>query len=78
MNRLQSLALSEDGFVFDPRTGESFTTNKTGLFIIKALTVCPEHPDIVNNLIEKFEVSPDRAERDMMDFVEHLRIFKLL
>lgn len=78
MSRLKSLALSEDGFAFDPRTGESFTTNKTGMFIIRELMAGHDSPGITADLTQHFDVDNDRAERDVIDFIEHLRIFKLM
>ena len=37
MSRLSRLALNEEGFVFDPATGDSFLANHCGLLIIRAL-----------------------------------------
>ncbi len=34
---LQELALSESGFVFDPRSGATFSVNPTGLALLRAL-----------------------------------------
>lgn len=36
-DRLQSLAISETGFIFDPQTGQSFTVNATGLLVLDLL-----------------------------------------
>ena len=37
MGYLQQLAISDDGFIFDPTSGQSFTVSDTGLFILKGL-----------------------------------------
>ncbi|HEY5374815.1 MAG TPA: PqqD family protein [Polyangiaceae bacterium] len=37
LSRLRSLAISDTGFVFDPRTGQSFTVNSSGLLVMKSL-----------------------------------------
>jgi hypothetical protein len=34
---LAMLAISDTGFVFDPRTGHSYTVNSTGLALLRAL-----------------------------------------
>ena len=34
---LKALALSETGFVFDPRTGHSYSLNPTGLAVLAAM-----------------------------------------
>lgn len=35
MRTLSQLALSDEGFVFDPNTGDSFQVSATGLFLLK-------------------------------------------
>ena len=37
MNIKKSIALSDSGFVFDPSSGDSFSTNPIGLEIINQL-----------------------------------------
>lgn len=34
---LSSLAVSDTGFVFDPRTGHTYSVNTTGLAVLRAL-----------------------------------------
>jgi hypothetical protein len=36
-NELKALALSDTGFVFDPRTGHSYSLNPTGLAVLSAM-----------------------------------------
>ncbi|MBK3333287.1 HPr-rel-A system PqqD family peptide chaperone [Persephonella atlantica] len=78
MNRIKQLAINEEGFVFDPLTGDSFTVNQTGLFILQKLKEGKETEQIVKELTEEFEVSQEEAERDLIDFVEKLRSYRLL
>lgn len=78
MNRLNQLAINDEGFVFDPTNGESFTTNATGLFILQQLKTDKPTDDIANELAEAFEVTLEEAQRDVMDFVDHLRTYKLI
>ncbi|NPA13166.1 MAG: HPr-rel-A system PqqD family peptide chaperone [Aquificae bacterium] len=78
MDRLSQLAINDEGFVFDPITGESFTVNQTGLFILKLLKEGKTPEEIVSQLVENFEVSPETAERDVVDFIEKLRSYRLV
>ena len=78
MNRLAHLTIHDDGFIFDPSIGESFTANATGLTILRALKDGRSAPDIVRELREQFEHTPPDAERDVADFIEHLRVCKLV
>ena len=74
MEKLKRLALNEEGFIFDPATGNSFVTNETGLFILKKLREGLSEEEIVQALTEEFEVDENTARRDLYDFLEQLRI----
>lgn len=78
MQRLRSLALNPDGFAFDPTTGESFTLNATGLAIVEGLREGLGHAELAARLTERFEVPEGDASRDVDDFMDHLRSFRLL
>jgi len=78
MNRLKRLAINEEGFVFDPSTGESFTTNKTGLFILNMLKEGKSKEEIVEAIVSEYSVDKETAERDVIDFLERLRSYHLL
>jgi PqqD family protein of HPr-rel-A system len=78
MSRLQHLAINEEGFVFDPLTGESFTTNRTGVFILKRLQEGKSTEKILEELVEEFDVSKEEAERDLIDFIQKLRSLSLM
>lgn len=78
MSKLQRLAVNDEGFIFDPETGNSYTVNKTGLFIIKLLKEGKSEEEIVKALSEKFDVSEEDARRDLVDFIEQLRLYGLL
>ena len=78
MERIRSLALNEDGFAFDPTTGESFTMNPTGLVVLEGLREGLAPDDIANRLVERFQAQPEEATRDVADFMDHLRTFRLI
>lgn len=78
MNRLPRLAINDEGFVFDPSTGESFTVNKTGLDIIRELKAGKAQEDIAAALADTYDVDTGEAERDVMDFADRLRSFQLI
>ncbi len=78
MNRLSRLAINEEGFIFDPITGNSFTTNQVGLWILERLKKGKKEEEILAEMLEYFEVDPETAERDLTDFIEQLRNYKLI
>jgi len=78
MQRLRSLALNPDGFAFDPTTGESFTLNAPALAIVEGLREGLTPEQLTERLMERFEVTSLEASRDLDDFVDHLRSFRLV
>ncbi len=78
MEKLKRLALNEEGFIFDPETGNSFVTNQTGLFILKKLREGLSEEEVIKALTEEFEVDENTARRDFYDFEEQLRILGIL
>jgi PqqD family protein of HPr-rel-A system len=77
MQRLRSLALNPDGFAFDPTTGESYTLNATGLVVLEGLREGLTEEEVAARLVERFEVTDEEASRDVDDFLDHLRTFRL-
>jgi len=51
MNKITRLAISDEGFIFDPERGDSFTTNKTGLYILELLKNDSDEMEIIDNLV---------------------------
>lgn len=70
---LQDLAVSDKGFVFDPHTGATFTTNPTGLTILRLMQEGADRATIVTGLEEAFDIRGDDLSRDVDEFVATLR-----
>jgi hypothetical protein len=70
---LRRLAISESGFVFDPVSGHSFTTNDTGLAILRLLQKEQSIDPVLTTLEQDFEVAPRDLERDVLEFIGMLR-----
>ncbi|WP_297058831.1 PqqD family protein [Thermosulfurimonas sp.] len=75
--KLRRLAISEEGFIFDPETGNSYTVNETGLFILEKLRQDLSPEEIARLLSQEYEVSPEEARRDLEDFLEVLTRYGL-
>ena len=71
--RLKQLAVSENGFVFDPYTGHTFTLNATGIAVLEGLKRGDSLEQIAAALSAGFDLdgSEDLA-RDVDDFVVRL------
>lgn len=72
--RLHDLAISERGFVFDPNTGFTYSTNPCGLAILNGLKEGQSLATIVDTLRSTFEVDADvDLQRDIVEFTGLLR-----
>jgi hypothetical protein len=77
MTRLSKLAINSEGFIFDPTTGDSFTVNPTGLFIINSLREGKSTDEIAEILSAEFEDTPEEISKDISDFITHLNTYNL-
>lgn len=77
MRKLQHLAISAEGFVFNPATGDSFQLSQTGLAALTALRDGLSDAEVARRLAEEFEVSREDARRDLEDFHDSLRALGL-
>ena len=70
---VSELAVSETGFVFDPRTGATFSVNQTGLVVLTALRGQADPGDVAEALRERFEGTPSDVREHVEDFLGALR-----
>lgn len=64
----KNIALSESGFVFNPGTGDSFSTNRIGIDIIQEMQASKKDKEIIRAITEKYVVDPNVFEKDLQDF----------
>ncbi|WP_457592551.1 PqqD family protein [Hydrogenimonas sp.] len=76
--RVKNLAINQNGFAFDPSTGESFTLNETAKEVIEALGRGEDEKEVARRLAERYEVSEQEAYNDVLDFKEKLNLYGLL
>ena len=73
MKRLAQLAVNDDGFVFDPSSGDSYHVSRTGLQVLNGLKAGRAEEAIAQALVEDYEVGLEDARRDVADFLASLR-----
>jgi hypothetical protein len=78
MNIKKNIAMSENGFIFNPATGDSFSANRMASFILAALRSGKSEAEIKTDIIENYEVNPEQVNRDWDDYVIQLRAANLL
>ncbi len=74
----ENLAISESGFLFNPSTGESFTVNPIGAEIIERLKEDKTEEEILNELLNIYEVDKKSLQKDLLDFSQILKHYQLL
>ena len=71
------LALSNNGFLFDSYTGQTYTLNKAATIIFKEL-INNNEEDVVDKITETFDVTLEIAKRDYQEFLRQISELKLL
>jgi hypothetical protein len=74
----ENIALSENGFVFNPSTGDSFTMNNTGKEVMMLIKDGKNISQIAELMIEKYDVDRNTLERYLSDFLNDLSVNNLL
>lgn len=74
----KNIAISDAGLVFNPVTGESFSTNPIGMEIIHLIREGKSNKAISESILTRYTTDPSTFEKDFHDFTEVLRHFNLL
>lgn len=78
MKLKKNIATSGEGFIFNPGTGDSFTTNEVGAEIIALLKEDKKMDEIIQILSEKYDVDANQFEKDLDDFAAQLKDYSIL
>ncbi len=73
MKLRKNIATSQEGFVFNPGTGDSFSTNPIGTEIISLLKEDKPLAVIIDTICDKYDVDSNQFEKDLDDFVAQLK-----
>lgn len=74
----KNIAISDSGFIFNPSSGDSFSTNQVGLEIIHLLKKGKNKEEIISTIVTKFSTDKPTLEKDLGDFFLMLRSYQLL
>lgn len=74
----ENIALSENGFLFNPSTGDSYTLNNTGKEVLIMIKEGKNATQITDLLYEKYDIDRISLERYLMDFLNDLSIYNLM
>lgn len=74
----RNIALSDSGFVFNPSTGDSFSTNPIGLEIIRMLKENKSPEEIKTHMLKTYMTDEATFEKDLYDFLSQLGKIQLM
>jgi hypothetical protein len=74
----KNIAVSEEGFLFNPTTGDSFSTNGIGAMIIRLLKQDKNLSEITDIICDEYDADRMLAERDVEEFASLLKEYSLL
>lgn len=69
----KNIATNELGFVFNPSTGDSFSTNPIAANILKMLREGESLSSIKHQLLATYDVEASVLEKDLDDFMQTLK-----
>ncbi len=78
MRLKKNIATSEEGFIFNPGTGDSFSTNNIGTEIISMLKEEKAHQFIIETICTKYDVDQSQFEKDLDDYLSQLKDYTIL
>ena len=73
-----NIATSENGFIFNPSTGDSFTSNGIAAEILALMKTGKTSADIKQYILEHYDVDDAQLERDWEDWTIQLKDANLL
>jgi hypothetical protein len=74
----KNIAVSENGFIFNPVSGDSFSTNPLGQEVIRMMKDQKEKKEIVKAIAEKYAADDSTIEKDLNDFFQMLLSYQLI
>ncbi len=74
----ENIALSENGFVFNPSTGDSFTLNNTGKEVLMMIKDGKNLSQIADLMLVRYDADRVTIERYLEDFLNDLSLNNLM
>lgn len=71
-DRLNRIAISDTGFIFDPQTGQSFTLNRTGLVTLSILKRGSSIDETAEQLSHQYGITEETAVNSVEAFLLQL------
>lgn len=74
----EEVRISDNGFVFNSRTGDSFNLNPFGLTLIKLIEQKNDFDTIKEMVLEKYDIDDLNFEKDFYEFCALLKHHQII
>lgn len=78
MKLKKNIATSENGFIFNPSTGDSFSSNLIAAEILGLMKSGKSSEEIKQHMLDNYDVEEAQLERDWEDWTMQLKDANLL
>lgn len=78
MKIASEVKISDNGFIFNSRTGDSFSLNPTGLELIKFISAQADLGDIKTHFLNEYETDELTFEKDFYEFTALLKHHQIM
>jgi hypothetical protein len=78
MKIAEEVKISDNGFVFNSKTGDSFSLNPFGLELIKNIQIEKDFGILKKEILEKYDVDDLSFERDFYEFCALLKYHQII
>ena len=78
MKIINEIKISDNGFVFNSNTGDSFSLNSTGLELMHLISQELEFEEIKKAFISRFDVDELSFEKDFYEFCSLLKLYGII
>lgn len=78
MKIAEEVKISDNGFVFNSKTGDSFSLNPFGLEMIKSIREEKDFEQLKKEILEKYDVDDLSVEKDYYEFCALLKHYQII
>ncbi len=78
MKIIKDIAISENGLIFNPITGDSFKINPIGMEILNSLRKNIDINEIKESILEKYDIDKNTLDLDINDFFNSMSRNRLI
>ncbi|WP_346855646.1 PqqD family protein [uncultured Draconibacterium sp.] len=78
MKITDEIKISDNGFVFNSRTGDSFSLNPSGLQLLRDLEAGKDFDVIKTEMLERYDIDDLSLEKDFYEFFALLKHHQIL